>query len=259
MTEQSQIRCRGPRSCHSVDSVLSVQNKIFTRDGKKLIKILGTVASIESCTNRQLDGIWKTCEDLSWNHRTSTPHRSETNGIAERAVRRVKEGTSAVLLQSGPDERWWSDSVECYCYLRNVQDFLADEETPHERRFGEPFRGPIIPFGAMVEYHPISTRDQSRLHQFGKKVLRGISLGYELIAGGIWKGDLLAADLEDLEKLDASDIYPRRIEAKEVLKGSVAILKESIQLGCVSQDAYPTKSNLREPGMLGSKHAVKIL
>ena len=32
---------------------------------------------------------------------TSTPHRSETNGIAERAVRRVKEGTSAELLQSG--------------------------------------------------------------------------------------------------------------------------------------------------------------
>ena len=27
----------------------------------------------------------KSCEDLSWNHCTSTPHRSETNGIAERA------------------------------------------------------------------------------------------------------------------------------------------------------------------------------
>ena len=46
----------------------------------------------------------KACEDLSWNHCTSTPHRSETNGIAERAVRRVKEGTSAVLLQSSLDE-----------------------------------------------------------------------------------------------------------------------------------------------------------
>ena len=46
----------------------------------------------------------KTCEDLSWDHCTSTPHRSETNGIAERAVRRVKEGTSAVLLQSGLNE-----------------------------------------------------------------------------------------------------------------------------------------------------------
>ena len=32
----------------------------------------------------------KACEDLSWNHCTSTPHRSETNGIPERAVRRVK-------------------------------------------------------------------------------------------------------------------------------------------------------------------------
>ena len=51
----------------------------------------------------------KACEDLSWNHCTSTPHRSETNGIAERAVRRVKEGTSAVLLQSGLNESWWAD------------------------------------------------------------------------------------------------------------------------------------------------------
>ena len=44
----------------------------------------------------------KACEDLSWNHCTSTPHRSETNGIAERAVRRVKEGTSAVLFPPKP-------------------------------------------------------------------------------------------------------------------------------------------------------------
>ena len=59
----------------------------------------------------------KACEDLYWNHCTSTPHRSETNGIAERAVRRVKEGTSAVLLQSGLNESWWADSTVCYTYL----------------------------------------------------------------------------------------------------------------------------------------------
>ena len=73
----------------------------------------------------------KACEDLSWNHCTSTPHRSETNGIAERAVRRVKEGTSAVLLQSGLNESWWSDSMECYTYLRNVTDFLSDGKRRH--------------------------------------------------------------------------------------------------------------------------------
>ena len=83
----------------------------------------------------------KACEHLSWNHCTSTPHRSETNGIAERAVRRVKEGTSAVLLQSGLNESWWADSMECYTYLRNVTDLLSDGKTPYERRFGQPFQG----------------------------------------------------------------------------------------------------------------------
>ena len=72
----------------------------------------------------------KACEDLSWIHCTSTPHRSETNGIAERAVRRVTEGTSAVLLQSGLNESWWADSMECYTYLRNVQDLSSDGKTP---------------------------------------------------------------------------------------------------------------------------------
>ena len=50
--------------------------------------------------------IGKACEDLSWNHCTSTPHRSETNGIAERAVRRVKEGTSAVWMKNGGQIPW---------------------------------------------------------------------------------------------------------------------------------------------------------
>ena len=39
-------------------------------------------------------------------------------------------------------------------------------------------------------------------------------------------------------------------------KGSVATLKESAQLGSVSQDSHPGKSSLREEGKLGSKHAV---
>ena len=103
----------------------------------------------------------KACEDLSWNRCTSTPHRSETNGIAERTVRRVKEGTSAVLLQSGLDEKWWADSTECYicetfkisCLMRKLQ---------YERRFGKPFNRPIIPFGSLVECYPISSKDQSR-------------------------------------------------------------------------------------------------
>ena len=48
---------------------------------------------------------------------------------------------------------------------------------------GMPFNGPVIPFGAMVEYHPISAKDQSRLHQFGGKILPGIFLGYVVCTG----------------------------------------------------------------------------
>ena len=107
--------------------------------------------------------------------------------------------------------------VECYCYLRNVQDLLSDGQTPYKKRFGEPFKGPIIPFGALAEYHLISARDQMRIHQFGKKVLPGIFEGYALIAEGLWKGDILRADMEEFENMDASEIYPRRINAKEVL------------------------------------------
>ena len=139
------------------------------------------------------------------------------NEIAERAVRRVKEGTSTVLLQSGLNESWWADSMECYTYLRNVTDLLSDGKTPYERRFGQPFKGPIIPFGSLVEYHPITAKDQSRIHQIGKKVLPGLFLGYALYAGRIWKGDVLIADLEELETMDASEIYSKRLNAKEVI------------------------------------------
>ena len=93
------------------------------------------------------------------------------------------------------------------------QIYLSDGKTPYERRFGQPFEGPIIPFGSLVEYHPKTAKDQSKIHQFGKKILPGLFLGYALYAGGIWKGDVLVADLEELETMDASEIYSKRLNA----------------------------------------------
>ena len=107
--------------------------------------------------------------------------------------------------------------MECYTYLRNVTDLLSDGKTPYERRSGQPFNGPIIPFGSLVEYHPITAKDQSRIHQFGKKVLPGLFLGYALYAVGIWKGDVLIADHEELETMDASEIFSIRLNVKEVI------------------------------------------
>ena len=101
--------------------------------------------------------------------------------------------------------------MECYCHLRYIQDKLSDGKTPQERRFGEPFKGPIVPFGLLVECHPLSTKDQSRTHQFGKNVLRGIFRGYVLYVGRIWKGDIMVEDIEELDKMDASKIHAGRL------------------------------------------------
>ena len=187
ISKQSPICSRGAGSSHPMDPGVSVQNQKFTKKKKKTREACKSSWNPKGILNSfTLTIPWnfgKACEDLSWNHCTSTPHRSETNGIAERAVRRVKEGTSAVLLQSGLNESWWADSMECYTYLRNVTDLLSDGKTHYERRFGQSFKGPIIPFGSLVDYHPFTAKDQSRIYQFGKKVLPGLFLGYALYAG----------------------------------------------------------------------------
>ena len=85
----------------------------------------------------------------------------------------MKEGTSAVLLQSGLDEKWWAESMECNCLGR------------HPMKGGSeiPFNLPVFPFGAVVDYHPIFAKNQSRLHPFGPEILPGIFLGCALHTG----------------------------------------------------------------------------
>ena len=61
----------------------------------------------------------KACQDMQGTHDMNTHHRSETDGIAKRAV---TEGTAT--------------AQECvmqrYCYLRNVHDKMADGKTSYD-------------------------------------------------------------------------------------------------------------------------------
>ena len=112
----------------------------------------------------------------------------------------MKKGhLSAVLLQSSLGNECWADSVECHCYLRNMQDLLSDGKTPYVRRFGMP-SNTVWSNGRIS---PVSAKDQSRLHHFEAKVLPEIFLGYAVYADGIWKGDIMVADIEELEEMDA--------------------------------------------------------
>ena len=108
--------------------------------------------------------IIRAIKDLGYEdrHDTSTPNRPATNGIVERMVRVIKEGTSAALLQAGANPEWWSDAMRTFTFLHNCVDKLADGETPYQKRFKNKFQGPIIPFGCEVEYKPVWDKTTAR-------------------------------------------------------------------------------------------------
>ena len=77
--------------------------------------------------------------------------------------------------------------------------FFWDGKTPFERRCGEPSRGTVIPCGAMVEHHSISAETSQGSINLARKFYLEYSLDIALYAERIWKGDILVADIEELE------------------------------------------------------------
>ena len=86
---------------NSVVTTLHVKQKLLRRPRRAKWSSWRRRRNRKSFTTDNSLEFGKSCEEWSRNHCTSTPHRSETTGIAQRAVRTVKEVTSAVLLQSG--------------------------------------------------------------------------------------------------------------------------------------------------------------
>ena len=137
-----------------------------------------------------------------------------------------------VLMNNGGIRRWndkaWDMRNIIDEHTLNSKNKLSDadtkacrEESPkiiatsYKLRFKEDFRGPVYPFGALVQYKPSSDKDKARVHKFGKQMLDGIFLGYHQIAGGGWSDDLKVVDVEALEEADAfHELYTKRIKAE---------------------------------------------
>ena len=86
---------------------------------------------------------------------------------------------------------WWADSMKSYRYLPNVQDLVWGGKTPCERRIGEPSKGPMLPFGSIIEYIVVLPKTSQ---DFVPIVVPGFST----------------------ENLDAPEIHARRPNAKEI-------------------------------------------
>ena len=150
----------------------------------------------------------------------ATPHRPQTNGVAERMIRRIIEGRRCCLLASGLGHSWWREAMQGYCILRNVRDVVRDGKTPYELRHGDKFRGVILPFGTGIEYKPSSDREVSMLQKFGPKTRKGILVGYHLHNGGRWSGDYLVVDSHALKTSSSTETaYAHRV--KEIVHDGI--------------------------------------
>ena len=218
ISKQSSICSRGTGSSYSMDPGESVKKENFTRNPEKLAKVPGTREETISLFSDNSLEFGKACEDLSWNHCTSTPHRSETYGIAGRAVRRVKEGTSAVLLQSGLNESWvgqilWNVTPIC----ETSQIYYLMGRRPMKDVLGNHLKDLLFHLVHWLSIILWLRRISHESINLERKFYLDCSSDTLFTRGGIWKGDVLIADLEELETMDASEIYSKRLNAKEVI------------------------------------------
>ena len=77
------------------------------------------------------------------------------------------------------------------------------EISPWEKRHGECFAGPRIPFGSMIQYFPTEAPARKKdAAKFDVPLKRGVFLGYKLLPGAVWKKEYIVADLESFTNLN---------------------------------------------------------
>ena len=142
-------------------------------------------------------------------HLTSTPNRPQSNGVIERFIQLVIDGTRCLLHQSGLPLRYWTFAARAFCHGRNVSLAAFHGETPWKAKHGDEFKGALIPFGAKVVFRPFRPPGHKG-PKFAPRSEFGLFAGYFLQPGGLWKGEYLVISFEQLTKATG------RIEMKRV-------------------------------------------
>ncbi len=156
-----------------------------------------------------------TARACQWRLSTATTGMPQTNGVAERSVRMVKEFISCGIVQSGYSTKWWLDAGVHFCFSKSVA--LVDGDSSYNRGHGKGhFKGERILVGAFIDFMP---QPDTKLDAMGGRSMPGAFIGYHTHAGGIWSGDYLVADYAPFKK--DCDVTPATVRAhriKEVLR-----------------------------------------
>ena len=105
---------------------------------------------------------------------TSQPHADQKPTKLPKAQSVEKQEYLCSSGSVGSSEKWWEKTMECFCYLRNKQGQLRDRTLPYERRFGTPFDGAVIPFGASFSRKRQQSSKQVRRLKGGVRPLGSI-------------------------------------------------------------------------------------
>ena len=91
-------------------------------------------------------------------HEASQQGMPETNGIIEREVSDMLCGTRTVMFAAELPGYVWSFAAPCYMHLDNCTTHPVIGLDAWSQRYGAPFPGQLIPFGAAVWLKPSTTK-----------------------------------------------------------------------------------------------------
>ena len=146
-------------------------------------------------------------------HLSSTPYRPESNGIIERRVGVISDGVRCLLGQSGLPHGWWTYAARAFCHGLNIRKNV-NGMSPWHRRCGQPWPDKDnFAFGQQVHFRKPLPYKQAE--KFAPRGSQGVFVGWFLLPGGVYKGDMLIVDLDELAS-SPPGAAPRVYRVKEV-------------------------------------------
>ena len=161
-------------------------------DTKAAMQFFAGTDEIKSFYSDNAHELEKAAKELGWMRASSTPGVPQTNGLAERMVRKTKEMSRANIVQGGQHASWWEYAAPCGCFTRNT---AGGHKSPYYLRHGVESNHLNIPYGAQVDFMPTPNPNKTPA-PFESKTKVGILVGYHQQPGGKWSGDYLVAEFE---------------------------------------------------------------
>ena len=154
---------RGTRCSYRMKTLLSVQNTNFSGRRKGVYESFSSRRKVKS----HWHWIWQNLENPVQAYHGIIVHQhsiwSDTNGIAERAVRRIKEKNSAALFQSGVGWKMVGWFYRMLMLFAKCPRIIGSWEHTLWKAIWRTIQRPSCSVWCEGQYHLISAKDQSRL------------------------------------------------------------------------------------------------